>query len=90
VPLEAMAAARPVIAVNEGGPLETVVDGENGFLCPATAEAFSAAAAVVIQDAAAARRMGEGGRRHVLSHFSRERFGQSLAAVLRSVAGEQA
>jgi alpha-1,3/alpha-1,6-mannosyltransferase len=90
VPLEAMAAARPVIAVNDGGPLETIVDGENGFLCPATAEAFAAAAAAVIQDAAAARRMGEAGRRHVLSHFSRERFGQSLEEQLRSIAGERA
>lgn len=33
VPLEAMYMKRPVIAVASGGPLETIVDGETGFLC---------------------------------------------------------
>ena len=32
VPVEAMYNELPVIAVNDGGPLETVVDGETGFL----------------------------------------------------------
>jgi glycosyltransferase involved in cell wall biosynthesis len=31
-PLEAMAAGRPVVAWREGGPIETVVDGETGYL----------------------------------------------------------
>ena len=33
VPLESMFLECPVVAVNSGGPLETVVDGETGFLC---------------------------------------------------------
>jgi alpha-1,3/alpha-1,6-mannosyltransferase len=33
VPLEAMYAGTPVIAVASGGPLETVLDGVTGFLC---------------------------------------------------------
>ncbi len=33
----------PVVAVNSGGPTETVVDGVTGFLCEQTAEAFSRA-----------------------------------------------
>jgi alpha-1,3/alpha-1,6-mannosyltransferase len=89
VPLEAMASARPVIAVNDGGPLETIVNGENGFLCPATAEAFAAAAAGLIQDTTTARQMGESGRRHVHHHFSRERFGQSLEDLLQEVAQQR-
>ena len=32
VPLEAMLAGIPVLAANSGGPLETVVDGETGWL----------------------------------------------------------
>lgn len=43
VPLEAMYAGIPVIAVNNGGPLETVLHGETGFLCEQTPEAFSEA-----------------------------------------------
>ena len=38
VPLECMAAARPVVAVASGGPLETVVHEETGFLCEPTPE----------------------------------------------------
>lgn len=34
-PIEAMAAGKPVIGVAEGGLLETIVDGETGFLLPA-------------------------------------------------------
>lgn len=36
VPLEAMAAFRPVVAVASGGPLESVEDGVTGFLCEPT------------------------------------------------------
>ena len=32
VPLEAMLAGVPVLAANSGGPLETVIDGETGWL----------------------------------------------------------
>ncbi|TAQ84926.1 hypothetical protein B7494_g6753 [Chlorociboria aeruginascens] len=34
VPLEAMLAGVPVLAANTGGPLETVINGETGWLCP--------------------------------------------------------
>lgn len=43
VPLEAMRAGTPVIAVNSGGPTETVVSGETGFLCQQTPQAFCSA-----------------------------------------------
>ncbi|HEX4654508.1 MAG TPA: glycosyltransferase family 4 protein [Mycobacteriales bacterium] len=41
VPLEAMAAGTPILAVDAGGPRETVLDGRTGWLRPATDEAFS-------------------------------------------------
>lgn len=34
VPVEAMFLGRPVIAIGAGGPRETVIDGQTGFLCP--------------------------------------------------------
>eukprot|EP01138_Halocafeteria_seosinensis_P004509 gb/GECG01004612.1/.p1 GENE.gb/GECG01004612.1/~~gb/GECG01004612.1/.p1 ORF type:complete len:461 (+),score=34.44 gb/GECG01004612.1/:1-1383(+) len=38
VPIECMAMARPVIAVNSGGPRESVVHEKTGFLCEAEPE----------------------------------------------------
>ena len=41
VPLEAMAAGKPVLACNSGGPMESIVDGVTGFLCAPVPEVFS-------------------------------------------------
>ena len=41
VPLEAMAAGRPVIACDSGGPRETVLHGKTGLLCDPTPAAFA-------------------------------------------------
>ena len=48
VPLEAMAAGRPVIACNSGGPTESVVHGVTGFLCKPHPAAFAAAMAKLV------------------------------------------
>lgn len=45
VPLEAMAAARPVLACNSGGPKESVLDGSTGFLREPEPGAFADAMA---------------------------------------------
>ena len=38
VPLEAMAAGKPVLACRSGGPVESIVDGVTGILCAPVAE----------------------------------------------------
>ena len=43
VPLEAMFCRTPVVAVNSGGPLETVEHEKTGFLCEGTASSFAKA-----------------------------------------------
>jgi len=83
VPVEAMACGRPVVAVASGGPCETVVDGETGFLVPPTTEAFADALARLISNAAIADRMGAAGRARVETTFSRATFGAHLDATLR-------
>ncbi|HEU5195194.1 MAG TPA: glycosyltransferase [Methylomirabilota bacterium] len=82
VPLEAMAAARPVIAVNRGGPTETIVNGETGWLASPTPAAFGDALARVLDNPQAARRIGEAGWRHVRANFSRTVFGERMEAAL--------
>lgn len=82
VPLEAMAAARPVVAVDNGGPKETIRQGETGFLCESTPEMFADALKLLILDRAMARRMGEAGRRFVARNFSLSMFGEKLNWII--------
>jgi glycosyltransferase involved in cell wall biosynthesis len=64
VTLEAFLAAKPVItAVDSGGTLEFVGDGENGFVCPPESEAIGRAIARLAENPERARQLGERGRR---------------------------
>jgi alpha-1,3/alpha-1,6-mannosyltransferase len=85
VPIEAMAARRPVVAVDGGGPRETVVDGETGLLCPPTAGAFAAAMQRLLDEPDTADRLGRAGRARAEREFSLPVFGARLDAVLRSL-----
>ncbi|XP_007556284.1 alpha-1,3/1,6-mannosyltransferase ALG2 [Poecilia latipinna] len=78
VPVEAMYCSCPVIAVNSGGPLESIADEETGFLCEPTAEAFSKAMERLIRDARLRRDMGQAGRRRVEERFSLQAFSNQL------------
>lgn len=82
-PLEAMYMQRPVIAVNSGGPLESVAHGETGFLCEPTPAAFADAMARFVRDPESSRRMGEMGRQRVIDRFSFEAFTSSLDNIVR-------
>jgi glycosyltransferase involved in cell wall biosynthesis len=78
VPLEAQACGTPVVAVADGGAMETVVDGVTGALVTDPgAEAFGAAVAQV----AAARVDRVAVRRHA-ERFARERFDREMRAAI--------
>jgi glycosyltransferase involved in cell wall biosynthesis len=62
VPIEAMAFAKPVLAVNSGGPKETVRDGETGYLLEPTPEAFASRMAALAADPGLAQALGDKGR----------------------------
>jgi glycosyltransferase involved in cell wall biosynthesis len=85
-----MAAGRPVVAVNSGGPLETVRHEETGLLSEPTAQAFATALVRLIVNRPEARRMGQAGRAHVTQHFSRAAFGSRLESILREVIARDA
>lgn len=86
VPLEAMYLGSPVIAVNDGGPTETVVDGVTGYLCPALADDFADAIASIIDGVDNQREpiasMGNNGRQRVVQHFSFASFADRLERAL--------
>jgi alpha-1,3/alpha-1,6-mannosyltransferase len=85
VPLEAMAAARPVVAVDSGGPRETILHGRTGYLCPSTGEGFADKLADLVADSVAAREMGTAGRKHVQNRFSHTGFGRRLDQLMRDL-----
>ncbi|XP_076937492.1 uncharacterized protein LOC143609840 [Bidens hawaiensis] len=88
VPLEAMAAHKPVIACNSGGPVETVKDGETGFLCEPTPQSFSVAMAKLLKDPSMAEELGSKARAHVATSFSTKTFGNQLNQYVMEVAGQ--
>jgi alpha-1,3/alpha-1,6-mannosyltransferase len=85
VPLEAMAAARPVVAVNSGGPQETIQHNETGLLCEPTSQAFAAALTRLILDRGEAQRLGRTGRAHVSRRFSLATFGHRLNQIVTNL-----
>ena len=79
VPLEAMSMARPVVGSRSGGMLETIVDGETGFLVERSdPEALADCVAALLRDPERCRRVGRAGRAHVVAHFSARRYAESL------------
>ncbi|KAJ1983609.1 Alpha-1,3-mannosyltransferase-like protein [Dimargaris cristalligena] len=90
VPLEAMYSRLPVIAVNSGGPCETVRDGETGFLRPPTAAEFAQPIHEILLKEDDPGRMGECGREHVKARFALSTFVKSLDTLIREMAAEPA
>ena len=76
VPLEAQACGRPVVALAEGGALETVVDGVTGFLVPGRSpEAWAEAIRKTLDS-----RLPPGPIRAHAQRFGRERFAREIRA----------
>jgi glycosyltransferase involved in cell wall biosynthesis len=87
VAVEAMAAARPVIAFATGGLTETVVDDVSGKLVPlGDGSAFAEALVGLIMDRKGAVEMGKAGRRIVQSRFSQEKFSSMILSAYRRYA----
>ncbi|GAB7338872.1 hypothetical protein MBLNU457_5558t1 [Dothideomycetes sp. NU457] len=83
VPLESMLNGVPVLAANEGGPLETVVDGETGWLRDVKdTAAWTAVMQNVLQstknDPKALLKMGEAGKERVMEKFSKRKMALNL------------
>lgn len=86
-PVEGMAHAKPVVAVNRGGPRETVIHGETGFLVEAAAGAFSAILEMLADNPALVRRLGAAGKEHA-KHFGWESFTGPLDDYIDEVVRE--
>jgi glycosyltransferase involved in cell wall biosynthesis len=75
VPVEAMSCGRPAIVARSGGLVESVVDGETGYIVERRDEKRLAGKCLeLLHDRVLAEKLGEAGRKHVLECFRRERM----------------
>ena len=85
-PIEAMGFGKPVVAVSQGGPTESIVDGETGLLVDPDPNAFADAMARLAADPDRVRGMGETAvesvQKYDWSHFV-ERFDKYLDTLKR-------
>lgn len=86
IPLEAMASEKPVIAIDEGGPRETVVHKRTGFLAK-DADEMALYMNALASDVSIAEKMGRAGRKHVVDNFSWDNFFRKYEVALREAAG---
>jgi glycosyltransferase involved in cell wall biosynthesis len=84
--LEAMDAARPVVASRVSAIPEIVLDGETGLLVPpGDAQALASALGQLLDDPTLAAEMGRRGRERLRSHFSVERMVDETERVYRGL-----
>jgi glycosyltransferase involved in cell wall biosynthesis len=83
VHIETMASGKPIVSTRRGGPSETVVDGETGFLVDAgDAAALAERVLRLLRDPALRQRMGAAGRARVEAHFSAQAMAAQFETVL--------
>jgi glycosyltransferase involved in cell wall biosynthesis len=80
--LEAMAAGKPVIASDLGGPREIVLHGETGLLVPAgRADLLAESVLTLAQDPSLRARMGQSGAARFQANFLARRMADDLQAI---------
>jgi|SRR3989344_638309 len=88
VPIEAMACGVPVIAVNEGGYKETIVDGKTGYLVKRDSRVLAEKINLLLKNPSLARKLGENGRKHVLKNFTWEKSTKKLENLFSELLNE--
>ncbi len=85
--LEAMACGKPVIGSDVGGIPELIEDGKNGYIVKAKdSDALRDRLRMFTEDMGLARRMGYAGHKFVLENFSKDKYFNDYAEMIRGVA----
>jgi glycosyltransferase involved in cell wall biosynthesis len=75
VVIEAMASGKPVVATAPGGPSETVVQGETGYLVkPNDPHELAGAVSLILSDRKKRLRMGQAGQKRACEMFALPRY----------------
>lgn len=84
--LEALAAGVPVIANDDGGTREQVIDGKTGFLLPRLdPDLYAERALRLLRDPALRARLGANGRAHAMENFPLQGMRQRYVALMRKL-----
>lgn len=90
VPLEAMLAGTPVLAANEGGPTETVISGQTGWLRDVSkVQDWTEVMRIALEDGDGEQRlaeMGKWGKERVMAEFSKEKMAERLESEINDMA----
>lgn len=93
VPLEAMLAGTPVLAANEGGPTETVISGQTGWLRNVSKTSdWTEVMRIALEDGEGEKRlveMGQWGRERVHAEFSKEKMAERLEVEIQHMLKKQ-
>jgi glycosyltransferase involved in cell wall biosynthesis len=83
VALESMAMQRPIVSTSVGGPAETVIDGQTGYLVPPRdSRAIAERVTALLQNPALREQMGAAGRQHVLAHFTAAQYANAIGRMV--------
>ena len=86
--LEAMACGVPVVSTRRGGPSETIVDEETGFLLdPGDAIALATKVLRLLKDAEMRASMGNAGRERMMARFSTESAVSAYTEIYEQLLG---
>ena len=85
VPLEAMASSKPVIAVNEGGPKDTIINNKTGFLVNNTEE-MADKMLFIAEHKSIASDIGKEGLKRVKKYYSWKKFFETFDEKARKIA----
>ncbi len=85
IPVESAASLKPCIAINEGGPKETILDGKTGFLIETESE-MAERMAQLADNLELAKKMGKAGKEFCYKRFNwdlyMERYGKACERVI--------
>ncbi len=82
IPIEAMACGVPVVAVNEGGYKETIIDGETGFLVSRNPKILAQKLDFLLTHQLILQKTGDNARRKVTSRWTWEKSTNKLENIL--------
>ena len=83
--IESMACGTPVLAVNEGGYKESVIDGDTGYLLKREPKLFADKISSLYKNQELYKKLSESGSRYVKDNWTWEKHGERLVNAMENI-----